>query len=85
MHFDVMHFYAPGSNDREHIVFVLSVCLLGLRSAPKISVLRGSEGPVRVSILEIQISVQFVLYIALSKQQWWRWENNLSFDARDRK
>ena len=22
-----MHFYAPGSNDQGHIVFVLSVCL----------------------------------------------------------
>ena len=42
--------------------------LLGLRSGPKISVLRGSEGPVRVSILEFRISVRFVLYIALLKQ-----------------
>ena len=63
----------------------LPVHNLGLRSAPKISVLRGSEGPVRVSILEFRISVRFVLYIALSTQQCWRWENNLSFEASDSK
>ena len=66
----------------------LGYCLtlyLGLRGAPKISVLRGSEGPVRVSILEFRISVRFVLYIVLSKQQWWRWENNLFFDTSDSK
>ena len=48
--------------------------VIGLRGAPKISVLRGSHCTVRVSIREFRISVRFVLYIALSKQQWWRWK-----------
>ena len=51
-----------------------SVQIIGLRGAPKISVLRGSHCTVRVSIREFRISVRFVLYIALSKQQWWRWK-----------
>ena len=54
---------------------------LGLRGAPKISVLRGSHCTVRDSIREFRISVRFVLHIALSKQQWWRLSNNLSFEA----
>ena len=34
---------------------------IGLRGARKISVLRGSESSVRVTILEFRISVRFVL------------------------
>ena len=49
-------------------------CKLGLRGAPKISVLRGSEGTVRVSVPEFRISVRFLLYITLSKQQWLKWK-----------
>ena len=60
-------------------------CQLGPRSAPKISVLRGSGGLVRVSILEFRISDRFVLYIALSTQQCWKLENNFSFEASDSK
>ena len=39
---------------------------VGMRGAPKISVLRGSECTVRVSGPKFRISVRFVLYIALS-------------------
>ena len=42
--------------------------LIGLCGAPKISVLRGSQRTVRVSILEFRISVRFIFYIGLSKQ-----------------
>ena len=62
-----------------------TICPIGLRGAPKISVLRCSEGTVRVSVHEFRISVRFVLYIALSKQQWYRWKNNRSFEAGDSK
>ena len=42
---------------------MLTVLILGLRGAPKISVLRGSHCTVRVSIREFRISVRFVLYM----------------------
>ena len=58
------------------------VKILGLRGAPKISVLRGSHCTVRVSIRELRISVRFVLYIALSKQQWWRFGLEIIFPWR---
>ena len=45
---------------------------LGLHGAPKISVLRGSQCTVRVSIPEFRISVRFVLYIVLSKPHYGR-------------
>ena len=62
-----------------------NIPILGLHGAPKISVLRGSEGTVRVSVPEFRISVRFILYIALSKLQWWRWKNNIFFEASDSK
>ena len=34
----------------------------------------GAHSTVWVSIREFRISVRFVLYIALSKQQWRRWK-----------
>ena len=36
---------------------------LGLRGAPKISVLRGSESPVQVLILEFRIGSYFTLHL----------------------
>ena len=63
-----------------------SACNLGLRGAPKISVLQDSQCTVRVSIREFRISVGLVLYIALSKQQLMvEVENNLSYEASDSK
>ena len=56
----------------QQVSIYMNITQIGLCGAPKISVLRGSHCTVRVSIREFQISVRFVLYIALSKQQWWR-------------
>ena len=38
-----------------------TICPIGLRGAPKISVLRGSEGTVRVSVPEFRFGSYFTL------------------------